>query len=141
MQIPEWPKRKAPHYKRNPKQCPECKRWCGSQGNLAQHAVACWGNAVPILDEATENIWWYWKLKRKSTNSRVGIEFHLTATEMVRLFEDAGITPAEVGTKRGSYVLSRDNDQGHYEFGNCRFVTVIENHRYRKKTQGGEKAI
>lgn len=55
------------------------------------------------------------------------IEFHLTLSQMVSLFENAGITPEDIGAKKGKYCLMRHNDLGNYEFGNCEFGLFEDN--------------
>ena len=109
------------------KQCPDCKV---SLADTAIHnhigSKSCWGKSVPILNEETKAIWGYWKRKR-DTQSRTEIDFKLSATETMQLFEDAGITAKDIGKASHQYALARWGDFGHYEMGNCRFVTVKEN--------------
>ncbi len=67
----------------------------------------------------------------------------LTFDEYKQLMEEAGITADDIGNKRGKYALARHNDLGHYEMGNCRFVTTYENakenHVHRRTNSEGLK--
>ena len=106
---------------------------------LSRHlnGTYCWGDSVPILNEETKAIWQYWKAKKNRQTTRFrkgsGVEFLLTATEMVQLFTDAAITPNDIGRGSQQYQLGRHNDTGHYEMGNCRFITMTENQREQKR--------
>ena len=51
----------------------------------------------------------------------VPIDFRLTMEDMVKLFNDANITPDQIGKGAGEYCLMRNDDIGHYEVGNCFF--------------------
>jgi hypothetical protein len=74
-----------------------------------------------------EDIQEYWTRKRYSSQCRK-IPFLLTGEEMVSLFEQAGITPADVGTNSpNQWVLARHGDTGPYEIGNCEFITHSDN--------------
>ena len=114
------------------KQCPTCKMVFPYEG-LSRHlnGTYCWGDSVPILNEETKAIWQYWKAKKNRQTTRFrkgsGVEFLLTATEMVQLFTDAAITPNDIGRGSQQYALGRHNDTGNYEEGNCRFITAREN--------------
>lgn len=55
------------------------------------------------------------------------IEFRLSLEEMESLFKEAGITPDDIGTGSGRYCLMRNDDIGHYEYGNCKFGLHSEN--------------
>ena len=119
------------------KQCPVCKLtfpYVGMEKHLA--GTYCWGDSVPILNEETKAIWSYWKAKKNKQTTRLlngsGVEFLLTATEIVQLFTDAGITPNDIGRANHQYGLARHNDTGNYEMGNCRFILAIENQREQK---------
>ena len=99
---------------------------------LKQHTngTYCWGNDVPILDEETKAIWKYWK--NKKSNHSPEKQFLLSASEIVKLMGDAGITTNDIGKSNHQYALARHNDTGHYEMGNCRFTTVKENQDEQK---------
>ena len=123
---------------REKKKCPQCKMEI-STSNFDRHIKGkgntCWGDSVPILNEETKAIWGYWKEKRYRAD-RKGIDFKLSATEMVQLFEDAGITANDIGRHPHQYALARHNDTGDYEMGNCRFTTRRENRAEQKSTKG-----
>ena len=87
----------------------------------------CWGN-TPILNEETKAIWSYWK-KKKAAAEHGGLPFLLSGAEMSQLFTEAGITAADIGVRAQQYCLGRYGDSGGYEVGNCRFITVRENHQ------------
>ena len=77
------------------------------------------------------------KLKQRYVNKRVnskseGIEFHLTFYEYCKLVADAGLVSSDLGFTGKGYVLARFNDEGGYEFSNCRFITQLENARERE---------
>ena len=117
--------------KQVPKQCPNCKMWLFNATNQVQHSrgILCWGN-TPINDDATKAIWQYWRDKRKvSIPER---QWLLTGGQLLELMEDAGITRDDIGMGNDKYQLGRHNDTGHYEVGNCRFITGLENKRERQ---------
>ena len=116
-----------------PKRCPQCEMWFTNGNKLSHHlrGTTCWGDSVPILNEETKAIWAYWKQKKfKGTPNR---QFLLSATEWVQLFEDAGITSKDIGKGSQQYQLARHNDTGHYEVGNCRFITSRANTQERSE--------
>ena len=55
------------------------------------------------------------------------MEFLLTEDDVQCLLDEAGITIRDIGRSNHQYALARYNDEGHYEVGNCRFITVFEN--------------
>lgn len=76
------------------------------------------------------------KLKQRFINKRVnaakeGVKFNLSFEQFCSLLEDAKIKSSDCGIK--SYHLARNNDQGSYEIGNCRFLHYLEN--YQEKYQ------
>jgi len=118
--------------KQVPKQCPTCKMWLFNGTNKAQHVrgIFCWGD-TPINDDATKAIWQYWRDKRKASIPER--QWLLSGAEVLQLMEDAGITDREqIGMGNDKYQLGRHNDTGHYEVGNCRFITSLENKREKK---------
>jgi len=67
-----------------------------------------------------------WQSKRSSTKGRVDvlgnpIEMRLTFEEYASLYIEAGVMPST------TYVLSRTNDTGHYEIGNVKIATFLDN--------------
>lgn len=62
----------------------------------------------------------------KYGSKRNGHLFLLTEGETLKLLEEAGIT-LEEWTFKG-YHLARNNDQGNYELGNCRFISAVDNY-------------
>ena len=121
------------------KQCPQCKMKLHPVNNTHIGSKSCWGDGVLILNEETEAIWSYWKVKRqrKAPSNK---QFLLSATEMVQLFSDAGITANDIGRGLHQYQLARHNDTGHYEMGNCRFITAGAN-RAERCTQKNQRAV
>lgn len=70
--------------------------------------------------------------RKKFTNKRAtakirGIEFSLSYVEYKSLLVEAGINPSMIGQRSDDYCLGRVNDEGGYEYGNCRFITIKEN--------------
>lgn len=59
-----------------------------------------------------------------------GIEFKLTLEQFVGLMEEAGVETKDLHIK--GYHLSRNNDTGAYEIGNCRFVHYLVNYAEKK---------
>ena len=116
--------------------CPQCKR-VYALGQMQSHLQGknCWGNSVPIEDEETERLYQYWKLKNNDCavkHCHTHKQWKLSPTELTQLLNDAGITIYDVGRHSGSqYQLARHNDTGHYEVGNCRFITLRENMQER----------
>ena len=49
------------------------------------------------------------------------IEWKISAQEMVDLFDQYDIDPAQLGAKKGGINLCRFEDTGHYEIGNVYF--------------------
>ena len=123
-------------------QCPQCKMKFYTKGHLKGHygSASCWGDSIPILNEETKEIWAYWR-KKKLRKKHAHIDFKLSATEMVQLFSDAGITAKDIGKASHQYNLARHNDTGHYEMGNCRFITMRENIKERSETNNVESKI
>lgn len=77
------------------------------------------------------------KLKQRFYNKRInskseGIEFNLTFQEYCKLVADAGLVSSDLGFTGKGYVLARFNDEGGYEYYNCRFITQKENARERE---------
>ena len=56
-----------------------------------------------------------------------GDECLLTAKQIADLLEEAGITIYQLGRSRECYHLARYNDTGNYEWGNCRFLPMVDN--------------
>ena len=111
-----------------------------SYRGMRGHSNNCWGADVPILNEETRAIWFYWMKKRKRARVK-GQTFTLSATEMVQLFTDAGITANDIGKKAHQYQLGRHGDTGGYEMGNCRFITMKENMEEAKRNPHNSTAI
>ena len=55
------------------------------------------------------------------------VEMRLDLLCLENLLSQAGISIWDVGRGRGKYCLGRIKDLGHYEEGNCRFITQEEN--------------
>ena len=70
---------------------------------------------------------------KKWNATKEGLEFLLTKEEVVKLLEEAGITWEQWSFS--GYHLSRYNDSGNYERGNCRFLPALENWREHKFTE------
>ena len=71
------------------------------------------------------------KIQFKKWNAtKEGILFLLTEKEVQDLLIEAGITWEQWSFK--GYHLSRYNDSGNYELGNCRFLFWLENWREKK---------
>ena len=77
----------------------------------------------------------YWRIRKNGlTEGRLDIdgnpiEWRLSKQEVKLLLHEAGITIWDVGNAGHKYCLARYNDRGHYEYGNCRFITNRENVR------------
>ena len=112
--------------KHRPTSCLGCGRQTSPQG-LSQHI--CFG--VRGRDDIRD----YWIRKRYSSKYRK-IDFNLTGEEMIRLFEEAGITPDEITScEADGYNLCRVNDEGPYEVGNCYF-DIMKNNASAAGTKG-----
>jgi hypothetical protein len=108
----------------HPASCLKCGKLSSPRG-ISQHR--CFGV------RGHEGIRKYWTKKWKSSKYR-NIEFKLTGEEMIRLFEEAGITPDQITNRDADgYNLCRVNDTGAYEIGNCYFDTHANNTRDRFK--------
>jgi hypothetical protein len=69
-----------------------------------------------------------------------GIDFGLSLEQYIRMAEDAGIGPEQIGRRRGEYCVGRLGDQGGYFVGNCRFITVEQNHKEKVQNGGHARA-
>jgi len=82
----------------------------------------------------------YWRMRKNGLNKgRVdvdgaAIEWRISKQEVKLLLQEAGITIWDVGNAGDKYCLARYNDRGHYEYGNCRFITNRENVREAYRT-------
>lgn len=76
----------------------------------------------------------YNKYRQKRSNALYTQKkgFNLTFEEYCQLVKEAGLVSSQLGYKGEGYVLARFNDEGSYEYGNCRFITQIENLAERK---------
>jgi len=92
--------------------------------------------------------WQKYNLKRRHNSSNIKYDragnrvlVKLSFEEYKQLMEEAGICADDIGNKRGKYALARNNDLGHYEMGNCRFITTYENakenHTHRRSNGEG----
>lgn len=75
------------------------------------------------------------KIKQKFWNKRVnankeGIVFSLTLEQYVQLMDDAGLSVSDLCIK--GYHLSRKDDSGAYEIGNCSFKFYLDNYAEKK---------
>lgn len=104
---------------------------------------------LPTTEEATEIVEnlgfdtgdtprWRWKYRKlRGRVSQTGQLLLLSFRQYMRLAKRAGLTnPDEIGCTRGTYQLGRKGDSGHYEWGNCRFITIEQNIAERKKNGG-----
>jgi hypothetical protein len=88
-----------------------------------------------FLDKRTLRI----KYKNKKVNAiKEGIEFKLSIDDYEKLIIDADISIDDIGNK--GYHLSRYNDCGPYEIGNCRFIYYIYNLREKKISDKSRKS-
>jgi len=58
------------------------------------------------------------------------IPFLLSFEEYCQLLDETGITADDIGIAK--YHLARYNDEGSYEYGNCRFIHYLENVKEKK---------
>lgn len=70
------------------------------------------------------------KAKRAVCKQRGSVKFNLSKLQVQALLNDAGITVEDWSIS--GYHLARYGDQGDYEWGNCRFITVQQNMQERK---------
>ena len=82
-------------------------------------------------------------LKVKYTNKKwnaykENIEFNLTLDQYISLMKKANITIKDIAPN--GYHLSRYNDNGAYEIGNCRFITYLENAKEKTISEKSIKA-
>lgn len=100
--------------------------------------ISSWGTKISPCSEMIER-----KLKQKYWNKRVnakaeGIEFSLSLDQFVQLMNEANITIDDLHIK--GYHLSRTNDTGAYEIGNCRFKHYLINYAEKKVSDKARKA-
>lgn len=79
------------------------------------------------------------KMRMRYCNKRVnagaeGIGFELSFEEYCKLAKEAGLVSSQLGFTGEGYVLARIGDKGPYKYGNCRFITQLENARERVVT-------
>jgi hypothetical protein len=77
--------------------------------------------------------WRKWQGSKDGAKAR-GIEFHLTFTDYCQLMNEAGIEANQIGKHMDDYQLARYHDQGPYQIGNCRFITMRENQAEQDKS-------
>jgi hypothetical protein len=75
---------------------------------------------------------------KRCNASKEGIYFKLTLEEYIALSKEANITSTDI--KPNGYHLSRFNDSGAYEVGNCRFLFHKENIKERKISDKNRQA-
>ncbi len=69
------------------------------------------------------------------------INITLMFAQYLRLARRAALrSAAQIGVKPDQYVLARHKDEGHYEFGNCTFITARQNTLDARKNGRYEKA-
>lgn len=93
--------------------------------------------AASGLDASLYDVWSH-KWKTLCMNARhMDRECKITFEQYIDLAVDAGINdPSQIGRSEGQYQMGRLGDNGGYEIGNCRFITVEQN-RIEKKVNGG----
>ena len=70
----------------------------------------------------------YQRYSNKRINARrEGIGFNLTFEEFCILCKEKHLKSSNLGFSGDGFVLARYNDKGDYSYGNCRFVTNLEN--------------
>lgn len=74
-------------------------------------------------------------LNKKNNASKENIGFNLSFNEFCLLVKEAGLKSSDLGFSGKKYVLARYNDEGDYQFDNCRFITQSENMKERKMNQ------
>lgn len=81
---------------------------------------------------------WYNKYRTLTMNAKQkGNQNLLSFRQYLKLAVKAGLTsPTQIGNTSGSYQMSRVGDSGDYEVGNCRFLTLEENHAEKHKNGG-----
>ena len=81
---------------------------------------------------------------KKQDAKRYATNWSLTNEQVEHLLAEAGITIMDVGKSNDKYHLARHNDTGDYEFGNCRFITALENRQeqdhYKQWSAPGNEA-
>jgi len=83
------------------------------------------------------------KLRTRFTNKRInagkeGISFQLEFSEFLDLLEEARIKSSDLGIK--GFHLSRNDDAGPYQIGNCHFRWYVDNLSERKLTEKWRQA-
>lgn len=83
------------------------------------------------------------QLKQKFWNKRVnaakeGIEFNLTLDQFIGLMDDKNLAVEDLHIM--GYHLSRHNDSGAYEIGNCEFKFYLDNYAEKKISEKARKA-
>lgn len=81
-----------------------------------------------------------WKTKWATLKQRAkayGVDFQLTLEQYKALAVEAGIEAEQIGRCKGEYCVGRLGDVGPYTVGNCRFITVSQNHK-EKVLNGGQ---
>ncbi len=79
--------------------------------------------------------------KKKTTRSGDTVECRLSIADLETMLEDAGISIWQVGRDKGSYQLGRHGDDGHYEYSNCRFITLEQNIKERDSSNCGNRSV
>lgn len=76
----------------------------------------------------------YQRYANKRINAkREGIKFELTFEEFCLICDECNLKSSNLGFSGDGFVLARYNDEGGYSYGNCRFITQLENVHERDK--------
>ena len=82
----------------------------------------CYGMPVDKSDPYYK----YWRGKWRN-ESRRNVKWNITGPELVRIFEEKGITPADIGNQPHQYNLGRIDHSKDYTVDNVRLETQSEN--------------
>ena len=108
-------------------ECPDCNLPCAfHRVDVHRKGNFCWGSEYKIQTDEDMVLYKYWKGKTVSS-LHSEVKFLLTPLQLKSLLAEASISILDVGNGKGKYNLSRYQDKGNYEIGNCRFITQLDN--------------
>lgn len=119
--------------------CEFCNKTFSTSSALKSHVKYCRCNPDRIkkypdwVYDLDDDRKLYSKYLNKRNNAKhENINFDLSYMQYCQLVNDANLHSSDLGFSGRYYVLARYNDSGDYTWGNCRFITQLENAHERK---------
>lgn len=109
-----------------------CEKGCNSLFQNASAVISHEQTCLGSMEKNRAHRMWWGKVRWHRNNERrdkLGnrIYCNLTFDDYYGLLQEANITAFDVGQGADRFVLGRYRDIGHYEVGNCRFISPVMN--------------